>query len=289
MKIAFKIFSLCRLGILIFSNPAIAQDPNPVRTEAEQTNEDLPLDDIVEKRLVEERRVLPYQPLREADVFWEKRIWRVIDIREKMNLPFAYPEKPFFTIVMEAAMNGEIGAYRVNDYDKFDSRLQPDEVASMGSNIDTVITFDPETYEEQVQVVRNDLNPEDVKQFRVKEVFFFDEETSTMQVRILGIAPLLDVKDDNGNFRFTKPMFWIYYPECRELFARHSVFNPGNDADLGTWEDLFERRYFSSYIMKESNVYNRRIEDYLTGLDILMEADKIKQEIFNYEHDLWSY
>ena len=289
MKIAFKIFSLCLLGILIFSNPTIAQDPNPVRTEAEQTNEDLPLDDIVEKRLVEERRVLPYQPLREADVFWEKRIWRVIDIREKMNLPFAYPEKPFFTIVMEAAMNGEIGAYRVNDYDKFDSRLQPDEVASMGSNIDTVITFDPETYEEQVQVVRNDLNPEDVKQFRVKEVFFFDEETSTMQVRILGIAPLLDVKDDNGNFRFTKPMFWIYYPECRELFARHKVFNPGNDADLGTWEDLFERRYFSSYIMKESNVYNRRIEDYLTGLDILMEADKIKQEIFNYEHDLWSY
>ena len=266
MKIAFKIFSLCLLGILIFSNPTIAQDPNPVRTEAEQTNEDLPLDDIVEKRLVEERRVLPYQPLREADVFWEKRIWRVIDIREKMNLPFAYPEKPFFTIVMEAAMNGEIGAYRVNDYDKFDSRLQPDEVASMGSNIDTVITFDPETYEEQVQVVRNDLNPEDVKQFRVKEVFFFDEETSTMQVRILGIAPLLDVKDDNGNFRFTKPMFWIYYPECRELFARHKVFNPGNDADLGTWEDLFERRYFSSYIMKESNVYNRRIEDYLTCL-----------------------
>ena len=289
MKIAFKIFSLCLLGILIFSNPAIAQDPNPVRTEAEQTNEDLPLDDIVEKTLVEERRVLPYQPLREADVFWEKRIWRVIDIREKMNLPFAYPEKPFFTIVMEAAMNGEIGAYRVNDYDKFDSRLQPDEVASMGSNIDTVITFDPETYEEQVQVVRNDLNPEDVKQFRVKEVFFFDEETSSMQVRILGIAPLLDVKDDNGNFRFTKPMFWIYYPECRELFARHNVFNPGNDADLGTWEDLFERRYFSSYIMKESNVYNRRIEDYLTGLDILMEADKIKQEIFNYEHDFWSY
>ena len=67
------------------------------------------------------------------------------------------------------------------------------------------------------------------------------------------------------------------------------VFNPGNDGDLGTWEDLFERRFFSSYIYKESNVYNRRIQDYLQGVDILLEADKIKQEIFNYEHDLWSY
>ena len=266
----------------------MAQDPNPVNTEAE-TTEDLPLDGIVEKRLVDDRMVLPYAPIREADVFWEKRIWRVIDIREKMNLPFAFPEKPFFTILMEAAVNGEIAAYNVNEYDKFEMRLQADEIASMGSNIDTVITFDPETYEEQVQIVRNDLNPEDVKQFRLKEVWFFDENTSTLQVRILGIAPLIDVKDDNGNYRFTKPMFWIYYPDCRELFARHKVFNPGNDGDLGTWEDLFERRFFSSYIYKESNVYNRRIQDYLQGVDILLEADKIKKEIFNYEHDLWSY
>ena len=248
-----------------------------------------PLDDIVEKRLVDDRMVLPYQPIREADIFWEKRIWRVIDIREKMNLPFAYPEKPFFTILMEAAVNGEIAAYNVNEYDRFEMKLEPGEIAAMGSNIDTVITFDPETYEEQVQIVRNDLNPEDVKQFRLKEVWFFDENTSTLQVRILGIAPLIDVKDDNGNYRFTKPMFWIYYPDCRELFARHKVFNSGNDADLGTWEDLFERRFFSSYIYKESNVYNRRIQDYLQGVDILLEADKIKQEIFNYEHDLWSY
>ena len=77
---------------------------------------------------------------------------------------------------MEAAVNGEIAAYNVNEYDKFEQKLQADEIASMGSNIDTVITFDPETYEEQVQIVRNDLNPEDVKQFRLKEVWFFDEK-----------------------------------------------------------------------------------------------------------------
>ena len=237
---------------------------------------------------MEEREILPYEPIREADIFWEKKVWRVIDIREKMNLPFAYPEMPFFTIIMDAAVNGEIDTYSTED-DKFTYKLEPDEVASMGASVDTVITFDPETYEENIAVVRNDLNPEDVKRYRVKEIWFFDEESSTVQVRILGIAPLKDVTDDNGNFRYEQPMFWVYYPNIRELLARHNVFNPGNDSSNITWEDLMERRYFSSYIMKQSNVYDRRLQDYLTGVDLLLEADKIKNELFNFEQDLWSY
>jgi len=266
----------------------MAQPETPMSTETSEPDDDKPLDDIVEKRIITDRKVLPYQPLREADIFWEKRIWRVIDIREKMNLPFAYPEKPFFTILMDAAVNGDITVYSTED-DNFSARLEPDEVASMGANIDTVTTFDPETYEEQIQVVRNELNPEDVKRFRLKEIWFFDEETSMMQVRILGIAPLLDRKDDQGNFLFEQPMFWAYYPECREIFARHQVFMEGNDASPITWEDLMEMRFFSSYIFKESNVYDRKLDGYLTGVDLLLEADKIKQEIFNFEHDLWSY
>ena len=289
MKIVLRLLTLSTLlGMLFFSNPLMAQVPETVKTEASEPDEDRPLDDIVEKRIVDERRVLAYQPLREADVMWEKRVWRVIDIREKMNLPFAYPEMPFFTILMDAAVNGDITVYSTED-DKFSARIQPDEVATMGATVDTVITFDPETYEEQIQVVRNELNPEDVKHFRVKEVWFFDEETSTLQVRVLGVAPLIDVKDENGNFRYEKPMFWAYYPECRETLARHKVFNQGNDATPITWEDLFEMRFFSSYIYKASNVHDFRLQDVYTGVDLLLEADKIKQEIFNYEHDLWSY
>ncbi len=290
MKIVLKLLMLSLLGVFFFSNQAFAQVPEDIRTESSELepDEDRPLDGIVEKNLVEDRMVLKYQPLREADVFWEKRIWRVIDVREKMNLPFAYPERPFFSILMEAAMEGDITVYSVDD-DKFSYKLEPDEVASMGATVDTVITFDPETYEENVQVVRNELNPEDVKRFRVKEVWFFDEEISALQVRILGIAPLIDVKDDNGNFRYEKPMFWVYYPDCRETLAREQVFNVGNDAAPMTWEDLLEMRFFASYIFKESNVYDRRLEHYLSGVDILLEAEKIKNELFNFEHDLWSY
>ena len=289
MKFTLKLLSICTL-LMFFVGNVYAQDPEEdIRTESSvPDDEDKPLDDIVEKRLIEEREVLEYEPIREADIFWEKRIWRVIDIREKMNLPFTYPEMPFFTIVMDAAINGEITVYSTED-DKFTYKLEPDEVASMGASVDTVITFDPETYEEQIQVVRNDLNPEDVKRYRLKEIWFFDEESSTMQVRILGIAPLIDVKDDNGNFRYEKPMYWLYYPHIRELLARHQVFNIGNDASNITWDDLFEMRYFSSTIYKESNVYDRRLQDYLSGVDLLLEADKIKNELFNFEQDLWSY
>ncbi len=287
MKFALQLFCLC-LMMSLFANSAVAQTPDDILTESSDPNVDRPLDDIVEKKIVYEKRLLPYDQVREADIFWEKRIWRVIDIREKMNLPFAYPERPFFTILMDGAINEEITVYSTED-DKFTSPLTPDEVASMGATVDTVITFDPETYEEQIQVVRNDLNPEDVKRFRMKEIWFFDEETSTMQVRILGIAPMIDVKDENGNFRYEKPMFWVYYPEARKILSRESVFNPGNDASPNTWEDLMEMRFFASYISKESNVLNRRLQDYLSGVDLLLEADKIKREIFNFEHDLWSY
>ena len=154
---------------------------------------------------------------------------------------------------------------------------------------DTIEILDPTDYTSQIKVIENDINFEDVKRFRIKEVWYFDENTSTMNVRILGLAPLIEVYDDNDNFKFERPLFWVYYPECRELFAKQQVFNSFNDRALMTWDDLFEMRMFSSYIYKESNVRNDRIQEYATGVDKLLEADKIKKELLNFEHDLWSY
>ena len=110
-----------------------------------------------------------------------------------------------------------------------------------------------------------------------------------MNVRILGIAPMIDNFDEHGNFRYEKPLFWVYYPHVREMLARQEVFIPGNDHQQISWEDLFEMRYFASVIYKESNIHDRRIKDYKSGLDMMLEADQIKKELFNFEHDLWSY
>ncbi len=291
MKVNLKLVSLCIMSFLfsatMFAQPVLNESGEPTESSGE-VDEDTPRDDIYDRDIIKDRRLLSYDHIREADVFWEKRIWRIIDVREKMNKPFTWPENPFINILLNAAMEGEVQLYSTLD-DKFTTKLEIDEVSSMGSSVDTIITFDPDTYEEKIKVVRNDLNWEDIKRFRLKEVWFFDEETSMLQVRLLGIAPLKEEYDDNGNFKFEYPMFWAYYPDCREVMSRQSAYNPLNDAQRMSWEDIMEMRFFSSYIMKESNVYDRRIQDYKAGVDILFEAEKIQETIFNFEHDLWTF
>ena len=296
MQTFIKWTCLCLL-MFLSGTSLLAQDPEEIETTGpseEITVEEpgeTPLDDVVKKEIMLERKVLPYQPVRESDIFWEKRVWRVIDVREKMNLPFAYPEEPFFKILSDAASKGDLPVYTTDeDGAKFKKRMSTDDVLSQLSKTDTVVTFDPETYEEKVAIVRNDVNWENVKRFRIKEVWYFDKEISQLQVRILGIAPMIDVTDNEGNFRFEKPMFWVYYPQAREMFARHRVFTLGGNTNATfSWEDMFEMRYFASYIYKESNVHDRKIDDYVQGVDMLMESERIKNDIFNFEHDLWQY
>lgn len=280
--------------VLLFStvllyNLSYAQIPEDSQSETGVADgEDAPIDGIVKSHLVEERRILPYDQLREADIFWEKKVWRVIDTREKMNKPFVYPERMLFEIIKDGILNAEITAYSVEN-DKFTQPIGISDVQEMLSKQDTVEVVDPETYEVTYQVVNNDVNPADVKRYRVKEIWFFEEETSTMQVRILGIAPIIDEYDQNDNFLFERPLFWLYYPHIREVLGREDVFIEGNDAARISWENLFEMRFFSSYIWKHSNVLDARIEDLYSGVDKLLESEKVKMEIFNFEHDLWSY
>lgn len=281
------IFLIAVSALLALPSVSSAQAPEVIRTESSGPMGKTPLDGVVERTLTAEKRVLPYDHVREADYFWEKRVWRLIDIREKMNLPFSNPDLRFIDIIYNAAKEGAITVY---DDERFTNALaSEDAINAFVGKPDTITTYDPETYEEVIQIVRNDLNPDDIKKFRLKEVWFFDKETSQVRVRILGIAPIKELKGDDGNVRGETPMFWVYYPDARELFARHRVFRSDNDTSPITWEDLLEMRFFSSHIYKERNVLDLRLKDIYTGVDLLMEGEKIKQEIFNFEHDLWSF
>jgi len=254
--------------------------------DEEEEKPSLVLDGAFKKIGTKDNEILGYDHIREADVLWSKRIWRIIDVREKMNLPFTYPKQPLINIFLDIIKKNDVAVYTTED---FNVALNKEDVSGKLGSVDSVSVIDPETYEEVIKVVRNDFNNETVAKFRLKEDWFFDEETSTLKVRLLGIAPIEDVLDDNGNLRGERAMFWIYYPDFREYMAKYEVFNPFNDAQRLTWEDLFEMRYFSSYVMKESNVRDMRIQDYATGIDALLESERIKGEIFKYEHDLWSY
>ena len=250
-----------------------------------------PLDGAYQKVITKEKEIIPYDFLREADIFWQKRIWRVIDTREKMNLSFRYPQQPLIEIIHTAAKNGELTVYdnSVENGDQFKQVLSVDGVKKIGAKEDTITAINPVTLEEETKVVKEELTWDKISKFQLKEDWLFDEETSTMMCRILGVAPIREGLDANGNYRGDELMYWCYYPDLRPILAKYEVYNPKNDAERLSWEDLFEARMFESYIYKESNVYDRKIKEYATGIDQLLESDRIKDEMFVMEHDLWNY
>ena len=162
----------CLAGGLLFATLASAQDP--------ETSSLTPLDDITERTVVNDHRVLPYQPIREADIMWEKRLWRLVDVREKMNQSFTAPESPLFKIIFEAALAGELPVYSTEN-DHFTKRLAIENIQSKLFKRDTIVTYDVITGEEKVQVIQNEVSWEDVKRFRIKESWFFDAKTSTLR------------------------------------------------------------------------------------------------------------
>jgi gliding motility associated protien GldN len=257
------------------------------------------LDGVYEKQLTKEKEYIPYDHIREADVFWSKRVFREIDVNEKMNLPFKYPRQPLIAIIHTAAMEGELTVYdpdiieegleRKEGYD-FIKPLAVDDVKSIGARTDTSTQIDPITLEEKTVFINQKLEWRDIVRFRIKEDWFFDENTSTFQVRILGLSPVREAKGSDGTFLGYSPMYWIYYPDLRPILTKYEIYNPKNDAIRLSWEDLFEARLFTSFITKESNVFDRKIGEYAAnGIDALLESDRIKQEMFEFEHDLWTY
>lgn len=271
----------CLAGGLLYAPKAGAQ--------GSETSSLLPLDDITDREVVAQHQVLPYQPIREADILWEKRLWRLVDVREKMNLPFTSPESPLFKIIFEAALAGELPVYSTEN-DHFTKRLPVEFIQNQLYKTDTIVTYDVETGLEKIEVVKNEVSWEDVKRFRIKETWFFDAKTSTLRNRILGIAPLLEVRDENGDFKLEMPLFWVHYPSSREFLSRHkAITHSDNWANTTTWEDVFEMRYFASSIVKENNVQDLRLQDMYSGLDLVMKGDKIEDELFNLEHDMWTW
>lgn len=133
----------------------------------------------------------------------------------------------------------------------------------------------------------------DIIQYRIKEEWFFDKERSVLDQRIIAIAPVVyeKSKDANGleSIGGTKELFWLYFPHCRFVFNNYFSYNDKNDAQWMSFDDLFWKRRFTSFIYKESNGFDRKIETFRSGVDALRESEKIKEKIRTFEHDLWDF
>ena len=212
-----------------------------------------------------------------------------------MNHPLYYPVDPIdnrkslFDVLKYGIDEGTITAYgNAALDDEFKEPMTKTEANSKLSEY--VAIFREDDFGNLIpDSVPNEITSGDIKWYWIKEEWFFDRERSVLDVRILGICTVQERLNDDGTVRGPMPLFWVYFPEARYVFANFDVFNTFNDAERRTYEDIFWKRTFSSYVRKESNVFERYISDYKTGIDVLLESERVKTQIFNYEHDLWHY
>jgi len=271
------------------------------------------MNSVYKKEKHHNKRVQQYAPLRQADVMWSRKIWREIDLRQKINHPFYYPEndgvahtiedrKSLIDVIYSAILEGSITSYgNAAMDDEFREEMSQEDIKKIGGAKEELIEVidwdavaegaDPEEAK-TTRVNKTAFDRNSVKKWRLKEEWFFDKQRSVMDVRIIGMAPLQEDRDEvNGQLLGTfSPLFWVHFPEAREILINAEVFNlVKNNAERRTYDDIFWKRMFGSTIVKESSVMDRKINEYMVGLDALLEAERIKTEIFNIEHDLWEY
>ena len=259
-----------------------------------QIIDDAPIDGLFATEEMYEKEPIPNPSIRRADVMWKKRVWREIDFRQKFNQKFYFPIDPqqnwksFITTVLDALKEGEFTAYDISNTDELLVPLTYNEIIARETFEDHRVMRRPyPPYEEYDTIIYTEFDPTKVMRLRIKEDWYFDRQRSQMMVRIQALCPVM-IKERNGE-EITLPLFWVSYPEARRVFAHSLVFNDYNSAMRLSYDEIFWKRLFNSYIYKEENVYDRRISQYSTGVDALLEAERIKIEMQSFEEDLWEY
>jgi gliding motility associated protien GldN len=244
------------------------------------------------------QRVVPYPYIREADVMWQKRVWRDLDVTEKINLPLFYPLEPtdgrssLFDVIMQALLrDGSVTAFDagVDGWeDEFSKVLSAERIREVLFNEEETVR---ETLDGSLETITTttETKSDDIRRYRLKEDWIFDKQRSCMDIRIIGIAPMKANRGDDGEIRGYEPLFWLYFPELRYVLANKAAFNSWNDGEQRSFDHLFRARMFSSVVVKASNVYDRNIAEYKTGIDGVLESERVKRELFEFEHGLWHY
>ncbi len=256
---------------------------------------------VYKKDHIFDKKPIAYPYVREADVMWSKIVWRQIDLREKMNQALYFPTEPIggrmslIDALLDAIDKGGLQAYRADDdLNEFKEIMNYQDVLAEFEAQDQIAeVFNVETNQYDTTFIKGEIRTNEVKQIMVKEMWFFDRKRSVLDVRIIGLCPIRVLAAEGDSIQQSvvrKKLFWVKFPEARPFLAKVETFNAFNDAELRSYDEIFYKRFFDGFIVQESNVYNNRmIRQYTVGSENLLEAERIENLIFQFEHDLWEY
>jgi gliding motility associated protien GldN len=261
-------------------------------------------------KVVEDQSPIAYGYIDDRDVLWSKTIWEIIDLNERINFPYYYPtinngllsnnRKSLFRILYDNIASGEITEIYSTSYfieseklsfedltDVLVSRNLSSEGISKSNAGEQVTEDDYDTYK---------IESDKISQYRIKGTWFFDKRLGELKYRLLGIAPVApDVSTLSQGPEAMKdalvPLFWIWFPDAREALANNGVFNTRNSSQPVTYDHMLNSRRFNATIYREENVYeDRQVSEYIyeDALRQLLESERIKSEIRDFEQDMWS-
>ena len=261
----------------------------------------------IEQQYFDNDKPLEYGYIDDRDILWSKVVWEYIDLNERINLPFYYPvdtinvsptRRSLFDTLLKGIRDGEIT--EVYDDDYFTAKMTKEEINAKLYRIDTTdagydeLNAGNTNIDEYIDKIN--LTSHDIEGIKIKGLWYFDKRQGELKYRLLALAPVApDVQimgREEIDISEQLPIFWVWFPDAREILHRRKVFNEKNSAYPISFDHLLNARRFNSIIYKEENIYgDREVTSYVKGnaLFQVLESDKIKEDIRNKELDMWNY
>jgi len=259
---------------------------------------------------------LPYGYVGDRDVLLARKVWEVIDLDQRINFPMYFPvednigddRRSLFSVLITAIKDGQLT--EVYDDSYFTLKKTGDDIQSvfffkeLNESGTDIMNQNPGKSEADLKAkglltdehyTTSELTGADVTKYKIVGTWYFDKRQGEMKYRILGICPMaVDALTKLRQGAEAEPieLFWVFYPGARDILHKAKAFNEKNSAMPITFDHLLNSRRFTAVIVKEENVYgDRLIEDYMRDNSQmqLLEAERIKDKIRNFEQDMWNY